>query len=118
MTRWPDLGSATPRKELVSLADGAADDGFFGPGSVTWRIGSDVASPVAAMRSLLMQALHPLTMSGAGGRSRWLQDPVARLAAVMAYLSTVTFGDRAAAIAALPRWARQLYGYQTTGRAV
>jgi len=111
-------GAATPAKELVRLADtafstgliersaagfasgvpeGAADDGFFGPASVAWRVGADLASPVAGLRSLLLQALHPLAMAGAGQHSGWRRDPAGRLAATMAYLATVTFGDRAAA---------------------
>ena len=111
-------GAATPAKELVSLADttfstgliersatafasgtpeGAGDDGFFGPASVTWRMSADLASPVAGLRSLLMQALHPLAMAGVDQHSGWRRDPVGRLAATTAYLTTVTFGDRAAA---------------------
>src|SRR5690348_5234388 len=109
-------GAATPAKELVSLADttfstgliersaaafasgmpeGAGDDGFFGPASVTWRMSADLASPVAVMRSLLMQALHPLAMAGVDHHSGWRRDPVGRLPATTAYLMTVTFGDRA-----------------------
>ena len=70
-----EAGVATPAKELVSLTDttfstgliersaaafasavpeGAGDDGFFGPASVTWRMSADLASPVAGLRSLLM----------------------------------------------------------------
>ena len=77
-----ELGVATPAKELVSLADntgliersaaafaagvpeGTGDDGLFGPASVSWRMSADLASPVAGLRSLLMQALHPLAMAG------------------------------------------------------
>jgi uncharacterized protein (DUF2236 family) len=75
----------------------AADDGFFGPASLTWRVSTDLASPVAGLRSLLMQALHPLAMAGVDQHSGWRRDPVGRLAATSAYLATVTFGERAAA---------------------
>jgi uncharacterized protein (DUF2236 family) len=123
-----EAGAAAPAKELVSLADtadlyetatgvmersaaafasgvpdGTADDGFFGPDSVTWRMSADLASPVAGLRSLLMQALHPLAMAGVDQHSGWRRDPVGRLAATMAYLTTVTFGDRAAARQAAAR---------------
>jgi uncharacterized protein (DUF2236 family) len=119
-----ESGAAKPAKELVSLADttfstgliersaaafasgvpaGAGDDGFFGPGSVTWRVSADLASPVAGLRSLLMQALHPLAMAGVDRHSGWRQDPVGRLAATSAYLATVTFGDQAAALHAAAR---------------
>jgi uncharacterized protein (DUF2236 family) len=79
------------------VPEGAGDDGFFGPASVTWRMSADLASPVAGLRSLLMQALHPLAMAGVDQHSGWRRDPAGRLAATTAYLATVTFGDRAAA---------------------
>jgi uncharacterized protein (DUF2236 family) len=71
-----------------------ADDGFFGPASVTWRMSADLAGPIAGLRSLLMQALHPLAMAGVDQHSGWRQDPVGRLAATSAYVTTVSFGDR------------------------
>ena len=81
----------------------AADDGFFGPASVTWRVSADLASPVAGLRSLLMQALHPLAMAGVDQHSGWRRDPAGRLAATSAYLTTVTFGERAVAVQAAAR---------------
>jgi len=80
-----------------------ADDGFFGPGSVTWRASGDIASPVAGLRSLMMQALHPLAMAGVDQHSDWRRDPVGRLAATSAYVTTVSFGERAAAHRAAER---------------
>jgi uncharacterized protein (DUF2236 family) len=79
------------------------DDGFFGPASVTWRMSADLAWPVAGLRSLLMQALHPLAMAGVDQHSGWRRDPAGRLAATMGYLTTITFGDRAAATRAAAR---------------
>jgi uncharacterized protein (DUF2236 family) len=76
------------------VPEGAEDDGFFGPSSITWRVSSDLASPVAGLRSLLMQALHPLAMAGVDQHAGWRRDPVGRLAATSAYLATVTFGER------------------------
>jgi len=73
------------------------DDGFFGPASVTWRVSADLSAPVAGLRSLLVQALHPLAMAGVDQHSDWRTDPVGRLAATSAYEVTVTFGDRASA---------------------
>jgi len=80
-----------------SIPESPADDGFFGPGSVAWRVSADLSSPVAGLRALLMQALHPLAMAGVDQHSDWRQDPVGRLAATNAYLATVTFGDRGSA---------------------
>jgi uncharacterized protein (DUF2236 family) len=85
------------------VPEDASDDGFFGPASVAWRVSADLASPVAGLRALLMQALHPLAMAGVDQHSGWRRDPVGRLAATSAYLATVTFGERAAAAAAAAR---------------
>jgi len=85
------------------VPEDAADDGLFGPASVTWRMSADLASPVAGLRSMLMQALHPLVMAGVDQHSGWRRDPAGRLAATMTYLTTVTFGDRAAATRAAAR---------------
>jgi uncharacterized protein (DUF2236 family) len=77
-----------------------ADDGFFGPASVTWRLHLDLSSPVSGLRSLLLQALHPLAMAGVDQHSQWRDDPGARFATTSAYVLTTTYGDRAAARAA------------------
>jgi uncharacterized protein (DUF2236 family) len=82
---------------VSAVPEDAADDGFFGPASVTWRVSGDLALPVAGLRSLLMQALHPLAMAGVDQHSGWRRDPVGRLAATSAFLATITFGERAAA---------------------
>jgi uncharacterized protein (DUF2236 family) len=79
------------------------DDGFFGPASVAWRVGADLSAPVAGLRALLMQALHPLAMAGVDQHSGWRADPVGRLAATSAYEATVTYGDRASASRAAQR---------------
>jgi uncharacterized protein (DUF2236 family) len=83
--------------QVSGIPEHPADDGFFGPASVTWRIGSDLAGAIGGLRSLLMQALHPLAMAGVDQHSDWRQDPVGRLAATTAYVTTVTYGERAAA---------------------
>src|SRR5579862_6131955 len=88
---------------VSGVPEHAADDGFFGPASVAWRVSTDLASPVAGLRSLLMQALHPLAMAGVDQHSGWRRDPVGRLAATSAYLATVTFGERAVAEQAAAR---------------
>ena len=88
---------------VASVPTDPADDGFFGPASVTWRVSGDLSSIVAGLRALLVQALHPLAMAGVDQHSDWRRDPVGRLAATSSYLSTVSLGDRAAAERAAAR---------------
>lgn len=82
---------------------GPRDDGFFGPASVTWRVSTDLSAPVASLRSLLIQALHPLVMAGVDQHSGWRRNPVGRLAATSSYVAVITYGDRDSARRAAQR---------------
>ena len=83
-----------------AVPDRPADKGLFGPQSVVWRVHRDRSFPLAGMRSLLVQALHPLAMAGVAEHSNWKEDPFGRLAATGGYVLTVTYGDTAAAMRA------------------
>jgi uncharacterized protein (DUF2236 family) len=85
-----------------------ADDGLFGPRSMVWRVNRDRCFPLAGMRSLMIQALHPLAMAGVAQHSAWKQDPFGRLAATSSYLLTTTYGDTASALAAAA-WVRKVH---------
>lgn len=86
-----------------SVPEHPADAGLFGPQSVVWRVNRDRAFPLAGMRSLMVQALHPLAMAGVAEHSDWTRDPFGRLAATSGYVLTVTYGDTASANAAAAR---------------
>lgn len=81
----------------ASIPENPADDGYFGPGSVTWRLTADLSAPIAGLRSLIVQALHPLAMAGVDQYSDWRRDPVGRFTATSAYVLTITYGDRSSA---------------------
>jgi uncharacterized protein (DUF2236 family) len=89
--------------QVSGIPEHPADDGFFGPASVAWRLSSDLHGVIGGLRALLMQALHPLAMAGVDQHSAWREDPVGRLAATSAYVTTVTFGERSAAEQAAAR---------------
>src|SRR5579875_2964913 len=59
-----DLIARSAAAYVASVPDHPADDGFFGPASVTWRVSTDLTAPVAG------------------------------LGAPSAYLAVVSFGDR------------------------
>jgi uncharacterized protein (DUF2236 family) len=82
---------------VASIPEQPADDGYFGPASVAWRLTLDLTAPIAGVRSLVVQALHPLAMAGVDQHSEWRADPVARFASTSAYVLNITYGDRAAA---------------------
>jgi len=80
-----------------------ADRGLFGPDSLVWRVHRDRSFPLAGMRSLIVQALHPLAMAGVAQHSNWQRDPFGRLAATAGYVLTVTYADTATAMKAAER---------------
>ena len=87
----------------TSVPEHPADGGLFGPRSLVWRVHRDRSFPLAGMRSLMVQALHPLAMAGVAQHSDWARDPFGRLAATSGYVLTVTYGDTAAANAVAAR---------------
>ena len=92
-----DILEPLARALTRAVAEFPADDGLFGPRSVVWRVHRDRSFAVAGIRSLMVQALHPLAMAGVAQHSNWQQDPMGRLAATSGYILTVTYGDAAAA---------------------
>jgi uncharacterized protein (DUF2236 family) len=79
------------------------DIGYFGPGSVTWRIHAEPLLWVGGVRALFLLALHPLAMAGVDQHSTYREDPVGRLHRTGEFLGTITFGSRAEADRAAAR---------------
>ena len=99
---------ALARAYVKAVPANPADDGLFGPHSVVWRVNRDRVFPLAGLRSLMVQALHPLAMAGVAEHSNWRRDPFGRLAATSSYLVTTTYGDTASALAAAA-WVRKVH---------
>jgi uncharacterized protein (DUF2236 family) len=93
-----------------AVPESPADDGLFGPESLVWRVNRDRCFPLAGLRSLMIQALHPLAMAGVAQHSTWKQDPFGRLAATSSYLLTTTYGDTQSALAAAA-WVRKVHAH-------
>jgi len=79
------------------------EDGLLGPDSVAWRVIGHPVSIVGGLRSLMVQALHPLAMAGVAQHSDYRRRPLDRLRRTSHYVAATTFGDRAAAEAAAAR---------------
>src|SRR4051794_22378908 len=93
---------------MTELPSGWTSDedllGFFGPGTVTWRVHSDPAFSVGGLRALLLQALHPVAMDGVARFSTaFSTDPWARLTRTAEYVATLTFGTRRDALRSVRR---------------
>lgn len=72
-----------------------SDLGYFGPGSMTWRVHAEPLTLVGGLRALLLQALHPEAMRLLYERSSFQDDPWARLQRTVIYVATVSFGTTA-----------------------
>ncbi|MEO1064427.1 MAG: oxygenase MpaB family protein [Actinomycetota bacterium] len=77
------------------------DDGWFGPGSATWTVHSDLSMLVGGVRALLLQTLHPGAMAGVADHSNYREDPLGRLHRTGAFVGATTFGTAAEAEAAV-----------------
>jgi uncharacterized protein (DUF2236 family) len=73
----------------------AAETGYFGPASVTWRIHREPLTLVGGLRALLLQALHPEAMRLLYAKSDFQSDPWARLLRTAGYVATVSFAPTA-----------------------
>lgn len=85
---------------MVNSTDERADEGYFGPDSVSWRLFTDPSSKLGGMAALLMQALNPgmmMLFSKASSTPDMGGDRVERTGR---YIDTTIFGDKAHADAA------------------
>lgn len=90
--------------ELQKLP-GAPHLGFFGPGSVSWRVNRESAVFLGAGRAALLQLAHPWVAASLRQHSNLNNDAVGRFHSTFRVIYTMLFGTRAQAIAA----ARQLH---------
>jgi uncharacterized protein (DUF2236 family) len=74
-----------------------ADQGLFGPESVTWEIHSSLSMLIGGLRALLLQTLHPSAMAGVADHSDYRRDPWGRFHRTAAYIGTTTYGTTAEA---------------------
>jgi uncharacterized protein (DUF2236 family) len=69
--------------------------GYFTDHSMMRRVYRERALVLAGPRALLMQAAHPLAVSGLLAHSSALEEPYERLARTAEVMGTITFGTRA-----------------------
>ncbi len=72
--------------------------GLFGPDSMTWRVHADPVFPIAGVRALIMQALHPLTMAAVAQQRGFEEDFWGRLERTGQYVSSLTYAPEATAL--------------------
>ena len=82
---------------MIIVCNGQQSDALFGPDSVTWRVHADPVFPIAGVRALILQALHPLTMAAVAQHRGFDEDFWGRLDRTGRYVSTLTYAPEAQA---------------------
>ena len=90
-------GRADGLPDWIVDIDHGDDAGYFGAGSAPWAVHGSMATIVAGIRALLMQALHPGAMAGVHDWSRYREDPLGRLSGTIRWVIVVTFASSASA---------------------
>jgi uncharacterized protein (DUF2236 family) len=73
------------------------DHGYFGPGSVTWKVARESVLNLGGARAVLMQLAHPLVAMGVSTHSGYMQDPLGRAERTFILGQLLTFGTTPAA---------------------
>jgi uncharacterized protein (DUF2236 family) len=85
-----DLERELAKLRAASGADNAS--GFFGPGSMLWRIDREAAVFLAAGRALLLQLAHPWVAAAIAEHSLSRADPIGRFHRTFGVVFTMVFG--------------------------
>jgi len=77
--------------------------GFYGPGTMMWRINREAVLLGAGPAALLLQVAHPLVAEGVAQHSSFEADPFRRLSGTIRTTMDLVFGDGRAAERAVKR---------------
>ncbi|HXX89004.1 MAG TPA: oxygenase MpaB family protein [Acidimicrobiales bacterium] len=92
-----------PRTRTAAPCD-PGDPGWFGPGSVAWRVHADVALAPSGLSAFMLQALHPRAMAGVWDHSAFGGDFLGRTRRTAEFVQGVVYGSSAEADA----WCRRV----------
>lgn len=82
------------QSEIVArIARPAGAPGWFVPGDAIWTVHGSVATFLGGIRSILLQALHPLALTGVNRHSDFREDPFGRLQRTGAFIAATTYGS-------------------------
>lgn len=77
--------------------------GFFGPGSMAWRLNREMLLGLVVLRALFLQVAHPKVAQGVADHSDFRQRPFARAIATFKAQQKIVFGSAEESIEALMR---------------
>ena len=77
---------------------------LYPPDSVIWRVHGDVTTMmIGGVTALLLQMLHPAALAGVWDHSTFKSDMLGRLRRTARFMAVTTYGERAAAEAAIAK---------------
>jgi uncharacterized protein (DUF2236 family) len=85
-----DPDGVPPWLDVIAAGD---EPGLYLPTDAPWLVHADFGTLVGGIRALLMQALHPGSLTGVANHSRYEQDALGRLAGTIRWLTVTTFGS-------------------------
>lgn len=85
--------------ELVADVENPAE-GFFGPGSVMWRVNRENTLFLVGVSSILLQVGHPMVSAAGVEHSNFDEDLVGRFERTFDIVDTIVFGDVETAVEA------------------
>jgi uncharacterized protein (DUF2236 family) len=85
-------GSENGKPPWIGQVAEGEEAGLYLPNQAPWLVHADFATLVGGVRALLMQALHPGSLTGVRQHSRYKDDPLGRLAGTIRWLTVTTFG--------------------------
>lgn len=88
-----DPDGVPPWLDVIAAGD---EGGLYLPSDAPWIVHADFGTLVGGIRALLMQALHPGSLTGVATHSRYEEDALGRLAGTIRWLTVTTFGSHAA----------------------
>src|ERR1700722_19016108 len=96
-------------RAMLEQLPGEARSGFFGPGSITWRVNRESVVFLGAGRAALLQLAHPWVAAALAQHSNLLHDAIGRFHSTFRVIYTMLFGTRGQALEA----SKQLYQLHT-----
>jgi uncharacterized protein (DUF2236 family) len=69
------------------------NNGYYGPASVTWKVGRDSIVMLGGARAVLMQLAHPLIAIAVSTHSSYMTDPFGRTERTFLFGEMLTFGS-------------------------
>lgn len=89
-------------EQLAALLPNPAA-GFFGPGSMAWRLNREMLLGLVVLRALFLQVAHPKVAQGVAEHSDFRRRPFARAVATFKAQQIIVFGSADESIEALMR---------------